>query len=72
MDKHKFIRSWSINDDEKKLNNVDEVIVNGEDLSKYRKLSAKVFNLLQDFVKEFQCPVERLGLDENFIDVSRL
>jgi hypothetical protein len=26
----------------------------------------------QDFGKEFQCPVERLGLDENFIDVSKM
>jgi len=32
----------------------------------------QVFSLLQDYGKPFQCPVERLGLDENFMDISNL
>lgn len=48
------------------------VLVNGEDLSKYRKFSQNVFNLISDFCKDFKCPVERLGLDENFVDISKM
>ncbi len=33
---------------------------------------SQVFSLLQDYGKPFQCPVERLGLDENFMDISNL
>ncbi|XP_033108429.1 DNA polymerase iota-like [Anneissia japonica] len=44
------------------------VLVSGEDLTKYRKMSYKV----TDYFLKF-CPlVERLGFDENFIDVTDL
>ncbi len=42
------------------------VLVNGEDLTPYREYSAKMFAL----IKEFSPIVERVGLDENFIDVT--
>ncbi|KAK9877525.1 hypothetical protein WA026_018632 [Henosepilachna vigintioctopunctata] len=44
------------------------VLVNGEDLSDYRSISYKVTSLLQKY-SEY---VERLGLDENFIDATKL
>ncbi|XP_049959863.1 DNA polymerase iota isoform X2 [Schistocerca serialis cubense] len=44
------------------------VLVCGEDLHDYRQMSSKVTNLLQNFSTQ----VERLGLDENFVDVSHL
>lgn len=44
------------------------VLVNGEDLYKYRQMSYKVTSLLQTFSET----IERLGLDENFIDVTDL
>ncbi|XP_071964352.1 DNA polymerase iota-like [Antedon mediterranea] len=44
------------------------VLVSGEDLTKYREMSYKVTDYLLQF-----CPlVERLGFDENFIDVTNL
>ncbi|XP_023659006.2 DNA polymerase iota isoform X1 [Paramormyrops kingsleyae] len=44
------------------------VLLNGEDLTPYREISYKVTELLESF-----CPlVERLGLDENFVDVTEL
>ncbi|XP_071483147.1 DNA polymerase iota-like [Diadema antillarum] len=44
------------------------VLVKGEDLTNYREMSKKVTELLEEF-----CPlVERLGLDENFLDVTDL
>lgn len=44
------------------------VLVNGEDLTAYREMSYKVTELLGEF-----CPlVERLGLDENFVDVTEM
>ncbi|XP_023012837.1 DNA polymerase iota [Leptinotarsa decemlineata] len=44
------------------------VLVKGEDLHDYRQTSYKVTALLQ----KYSNLVERLGLDENFIDVSRI
>lgn len=44
------------------------VLVCGEDLYDYRQMSSKVTNLLQNYSNL----VERLGLDENFIDISHL
>ena len=46
------------------------VLVNGEDLAEYRRYSQKIFELIKEKVKG--CPVERLGMDENFVDVSKL
>ncbi|XP_075582511.1 DNA polymerase iota isoform X3 [Pelecanus crispus] len=44
------------------------VLVNGEDLTPYREMSYKVTELLGEF-----CPlVERLGFDENFVDITEL
>ncbi|XP_059058236.1 DNA polymerase iota [Achroia grisella] len=43
-------------------------LVNGEDLHDYRAASNKIFELLQSW----KCPVEKLGMDENFIDVTKL
>ncbi|KAK3514909.1 hypothetical protein QTP70_035079, partial [Hemibagrus guttatus] len=46
----------------------DLVLVKGEDLNFYREISYKVTELLMSY-----CPlVERLGLDENFVDVTEL
>ncbi|XP_041464975.1 DNA polymerase iota-like [Lytechinus variegatus] len=46
----------------------DLVLVSGEDLTNYRDTSTKVTELLEKF-----CPlVERLGFDENFMDVTQL
>ncbi|XP_041495190.1 DNA polymerase iota isoform X2 [Microtus oregoni] len=42
------------------------VLVNGEDLSRYREMSYKVTELLE----EFSPVVERLGFDENFVDLT--
>ena len=44
----------------------DLVIVNGEDLTPYREMSERVFSTLC----EYSNLVERLGLDECFVDVS--
>ncbi|XP_054665448.1 DNA polymerase iota isoform X2 [Grus americana] len=42
------------------------ILVNGEDLTPYREMSYKVTELLGEF-----CPlVERLGFDENFVDIT--
>ncbi|CAK1551007.1 unnamed protein product [Leptosia nina] len=43
-------------------------LVNGEDLHDYRASSNKIFTLLQ----HWKSPVEKLGMDENFIDVTNL
>ncbi|XP_028313359.1 DNA polymerase iota isoform X2 [Gouania willdenowi] len=44
------------------------VLVKGEDLTHYREMSYKVTELLMSF-----CPlVERLGFDENFMDVTEM
>ncbi|KAJ0173794.1 hypothetical protein K1T71_010943 [Dendrolimus kikuchii] len=43
-------------------------LVNGEDLQNYRTTSNKIFAVLQSW----KCPVEKLGMDENFIDVTNL
>ena len=43
-------------------------LVNGEDLHDYRQFSYKVTSLLHKYSQL----VERLGLDENFIDVTHL
>ena len=45
-----------------------QVVVNGEDLSDYRRYSQSMFDVLATY----GCPVERLGLDENFVDVSSI
>ncbi|XP_039177842.1 DNA polymerase iota isoform X2 [Crotalus tigris] len=44
------------------------VLVNGEDLTKYREFSYRVTELL----KTFTPLVERLGFDENFVDITEL
>uniref|UniRef100_A0A8C8SKB3 DNA polymerase iota n=1 Tax=Pelusios castaneus TaxID=367368 RepID=A0A8C8SKB3_9SAUR len=44
------------------------VLVNGEDLTPYREMSYKVTELLE----EFSPLVERLGFDENFVDITDL
>ncbi|XP_045383450.1 DNA polymerase iota isoform X3 [Lemur catta] len=44
------------------------VLVNGEDLTRYREMSYKVTELL----KEFSPLVERLGFDENFVDLTEM
>ncbi|XP_014795280.1 PREDICTED: DNA polymerase iota [Calidris pugnax] len=44
------------------------ILVNGEDLTPYREMSYKVTELLGEF-----CPlVERLGFDENFVDITEM
>lgn len=43
-------------------------LVNGEDLHDYRAASNKIFTILQSW----KGPVEKLGMDENFIDVTNL
>lgn len=47
----------------------DLVLVNGEDLTMYREFSGKVHCLL---TRKFTPLVERLGMDENFLDVTEL
>ncbi|XP_046688029.1 LOW QUALITY PROTEIN: DNA polymerase iota-like, partial [Homalodisca vitripennis] len=44
------------------------IIINGEDLHDYRLMSSKV----TDIVRQFSTKVEKLGLDENFVDISDL
>jgi len=44
------------------------ILVNGEDLADYRKVSASVYSLLC----ETGCQVERLGMDENWLDVTQM
>ncbi|BFF91537.1 DNA polymerase iota [Drosophila madeirensis] len=46
----------------------DLVLVNGEDLTPYRLMSQKIFDLLLNYTPM----VEKLGFDENFMDVSAL
>ena len=43
------------------------IMVNGEDLTVYREFSMKMFNIL----KMFSSVVEKVGLDENFVDVTK-
>ncbi|XP_059610492.1 DNA polymerase iota isoform X2 [Phlebotomus argentipes] len=43
------------------------VLVRGEDLTPYRQMSARIFEVLQKFTP---C-VEKLGMDENWMDVTR-
>ena len=47
----------------------DLVLVNGEDLAQYRRVSMAVYNSL---VRETQSEVERLGMDENWVDVTQM
>ncbi|NXT54484.1 POLI polymerase, partial [Pluvianellus socialis] len=44
------------------------ILVNGEDLTPYREMSYKVTELLG----EFSPLVERLGFDENFVDITEI
>jgi len=44
----------------------DLVLVNGSDLTRYRRASARIHRLLT----RFSPLVERLGFDENFLDVT--
>lgn len=46
----------------------DLVLVKGEDLTRYRKMSADIFEVLHTFTGN----VEKLGMDENYLDVSDL
>ncbi|XP_014234704.1 DNA polymerase iota [Trichogramma pretiosum] len=44
------------------------ILVRGEDLTPYRRMSAKIAELLHQFTPS----VEKLGLDENYIDVTSI
>ncbi|XP_012370276.1 DNA polymerase iota isoform X2 [Octodon degus] len=44
------------------------VLINGEDLTRYREMSYKVTELLGEFTPL----VERLGFDENFVDLTEM
>lgn len=44
------------------------IIINGENLYKYREMSEAIYSILQDYTSL----VEKLGLDENWLDVSAL
>lgn len=44
------------------------ILVNGEDLTNYRKMSANIFNVLHSFTTN----IEKLGIDENFLDVTQI
>lgn len=44
------------------------ILVNGEDLTKYKQMSAKIFDILLQYTPL----VEKLGLDENYLDVSEI
>ncbi|KAH8301307.1 hypothetical protein KR018_007236 [Drosophila ironensis] len=46
----------------------DLVLVNGEDLQPYRQMSQKIFDLLLNYTPL----VEKLGFDENYMDVTAL
>ncbi|EDX13801.1 GD18521 [Drosophila simulans] len=46
----------------------DLVLVNGEDLAPYRQMSQRIFDLLLNYTPL----VEKLGFDENFMDVTAL
>ena len=46
----------------------DLVIINGEDLSNYKTYSKKISDLLNSMIG----PTERMGLDEHFLDVTKL
>ncbi|XP_039495219.1 DNA polymerase iota [Drosophila santomea] len=46
----------------------DLVLVNGEDLTPYRQMSQRIFDLLLNYTPL----VEKLGFDENFMDVTAL
>ncbi|XP_058813261.1 DNA polymerase iota [Topomyia yanbarensis] len=43
------------------------VLVNGEDLTKYRQMSVKINEIMHKFTSN----VEKLGLDENYLDVTK-
>ena len=47
------------------------VLVNGEDLAEYRKVSQQIFELIYQAGNQ-KCPVEKLGMDENWMDASQL
>ncbi|XP_030647515.1 DNA polymerase iota [Chanos chanos] len=63
---HGVTKLMSVSDAKEKCPQL--VLVNGEDLTCYREMSYKVTDLLMS-----HCPlVERLGFDENFVDVTEL
>lgn len=45
------------------------VLVNGENLEKYRQVSQNITQFIQE---KYKVPVEKLGFDENFVDVTKL
>ena len=47
----------------------DLVLVNGEDLVRCRRVSSGVYSTLG---RAKECEVEGLGMDENWVDVSRM
>ena len=47
------------------------VLVNGEDLADYRKVSRQIFELICQAGNQ-KCPVEKLGMDENWMDASQI
>ncbi|PWN27505.1 DNA/RNA polymerase [Jaminaea rosea] len=48
------------------------ILVDGEDLTWYRRLSAKVWRLVRGVVGPWDGKVEKLGLDELFVDVTEM
>ena len=42
-----------------------------EDLAECRRFSQKIFDLVKEKGKRM-CPVERLGMDENLMDITKL
>lgn len=47
----------------------DLVLVNGEDLTKYKQMSDRIFEVLSS---RYTHQIEKLGMDENFLDVTKL
>uniref|UniRef100_A0A8D8UXM6 DNA polymerase iota n=1 Tax=Cacopsylla melanoneura TaxID=428564 RepID=A0A8D8UXM6_9HEMI len=45
------------------------VLVNGENLEKYRQFSQDITRFIQE---KYKVPVEKLGFDENFVDITKL
>ena len=52
---------------EENTNQVELDLVNGEDLARFRRVSSGVFSTL---VRVTECEMERLGMDENWVDVG--
>nr|XP_033790100.1 DNA polymerase iota isoform X2 [Geotrypetes seraphini] len=64
--KHGVHKLMSVRDAREKCPQL--ILVSGEDLTNYREMSYKVTELLEEFCQM----VERLGFDENFIDLTEM